>query len=104
MTTQTEKIRKLRALGRSSNSHEAALALEMARKLEAKAATAKGAARAIAALFEERGLSVHMRRHNAQETLNWRRTFDVEISYRVSKAKVFLPRHTLKIEITEFET
>jgi hypothetical protein len=103
VTTRTEKIRKLRALGRSPNPHEAASALEMARKLEARAITAKGAALAIASLFEARGLTVRVRRHNAP----WagqgeRRAFNVEISYRVSKAKVFRPRRDLKIDIVEF--
>jgi hypothetical protein len=47
MTTRTEKIRKLRALARSPNKHEAALALEKAQQLERT--TAKAIAIAIGA-------------------------------------------------------
>ena len=40
MSTQREKIRKLRALARSPNKHEAALASQKALELEAKTVTA----------------------------------------------------------------
>jgi len=41
MTSRRDKIRKLRALARSPNKHEAALALEKAQAFEAKMLTAK---------------------------------------------------------------
>src|SRR6516225_6049432 len=56
ITTRAEKIRKLRALGRSPNEHEAARALQKARELESRMPTAKGIALAIVALLETRGL------------------------------------------------
>jgi hypothetical protein len=62
MTTRTEKIRKLRALARSPNKHEAALALEKAQQLERT--TAKAIAIAIGELLKERGLTVRVRRRD----------------------------------------
>jgi hypothetical protein len=64
MTTQTEKVRKLRALARSPNKHEAALALAKAQALESK--TAKAIAYAIEQLLKERELTVRVRRHSGE--------------------------------------
>ena len=99
MTTRAEKIRKLRALGRSPNKHEAAAALQKARELEPK--TAKGVAQDIASLLVERGLKVRVRRHGLRPSGG--RAFDVEIDYRTSRARVFRPRHYLGITIIEYE-
>jgi Protein of unknown function (DUF2786) len=61
-TTRREKIRKLRALARSPNKHEAALALEKAEQLEAKTIGARDIALAIGSVLEQRGLAVRVRR------------------------------------------
>jgi hypothetical protein len=57
MSTQYEKIRKLKALGWSPNKHEAAAALAKAKALEDRAArfNAKAIAYAIGQLLEARG-------------------------------------------------
>jgi hypothetical protein len=101
MTTRTEKVRKLRALGRSPNKHEAALALQKARELEPK--TAKGIAQDIASLLKEQGLKVRVRRYSPQSRGARPPSFDVEIDYRTSQAKVFRPRHQLEITIIEYD-
>lgn len=104
MTTQTEKIRKLRALGRSPNPHEAAAALQKARELESRTPTAKGVALAIVALFEGRGLKARARRYKSDGYPSGRGpAFDVEIDYRISQAKTFRPRYQLKISIVEYD-
>jgi len=105
MTTRAEKIRKLRALGRSPNPHEAASALQKARELESKTPTAKGVALALVALLEERGFTARARRYKPNGYPSGRGpSFDVEIDYRSSQAKVFRPRHQLQISIVEYET
>jgi hypothetical protein len=68
MTSQTEKVRKLRALARSPNRHEAALALAKAQALEPS--TAKAIAHAIARLLEARGLMVRVRRRSGDGGLD----------------------------------
>jgi hypothetical protein len=96
----TEKVRKLSALARSSNQHEATLALEKALELERK--TAKGIALAIATLLKERGLVVQARRHGG-DVVRRRDAIDAEVSYRTSRARR-APQHPyIKIEITEYE-
>jgi hypothetical protein len=102
MTTRTEKVRKLRALGRSPNKHEAALALQKARELEPK--TAKGIAMDIASLLKEQGLKVRVSRYNPSRYRSREGpAFDVEIDYRTSQARIFRPRHQLEITIVEYE-
>jgi hypothetical protein len=104
MTTRAEKIRKLRALGRSPNKHEAALALQKARELESRTPTAKGIALAIVALLEGRGFKARARRYKPDGLPPGSGpAFDVEIDYRTSQAKVFRPRHQLKISIVEYD-
>jgi len=101
MTTRSEKVRKLRALGRSPNKHEAALALQKARELEPE--TAKGVALGIASLLKEQGLKVRISRHGQRPSRGPRpSSFDAEIDYRTSQAKVFRPRHYLEITIVEY--
>jgi hypothetical protein len=101
-TTRAERIRLLRALGRSPNAHEAGLALQKARELEAKTPTPKGVALAIAALLKERGLTVQVRRYKPDGS-SAQKPFDIEIDYRSSQAKVFVPRYQLKITIVGYE-
>ena len=85
MTTQTEKVRKLRALARSPNRHEAALALAKAQALEPR--TAKAIAHAIAQLLAARGMQVRVRRRDVQ--------------YYCSRSRHSY--HQLEILITEYE-
>jgi Protein of unknown function (DUF2786) len=98
-TTRSEKIRKLRALARSPNRHEAALALEMAEKLESKYLTARGVALAIEPLFSKRGLKVRVRRYRTSEP--YRNPVDVEVRYRRSRASYRPPG--VEIMVTEYE-
>ena len=58
MTTRTEKLRRLHALARSPNKHEAALALAKAQAMES--GTAKAITQAIAKLLEARGMQVRV--------------------------------------------
>jgi Protein of unknown function (DUF2786) len=62
LSTQREKLRKLRALARSPNKHEAALALKKAQELESKIFGAKEIAHSIAQLFKARGMTVWVHR------------------------------------------
>ena len=100
MTTRTEKVRKLRALARSPNKHEAALALQKARELKPK--TAKGVAQDIASLLKALGLKVRVSRHDRGYRQPGGPSFDVEIDYRTSRAMTFRPRHYLEISIVEY--
>ena len=101
MTTQTEKVRKLRALARSPNRHEAALALALAlalaKALEPK--TAKAIAHAIAQLLETRGLIVCVRRRSGA----WRprSKADADLQYYCSHSRHSY--HQLEILITKYE-
>jgi hypothetical protein len=81
MTSQYEKIRKLRALGRSPNKHEAAAALAKAKELEDKAAkfNAKDVAYAIGQLLEARGMRVQVRRRKTAEDLWSKPKFEAEV-------------------------
>jgi hypothetical protein len=101
MTTQREKLRKLRALARSPNKHEAALALAKAEELEGKIRDtgAKGIARAIAQLLETRGLVVRVRRRQWQERQS-RSKVDADVRYGYSQARY--PWHRIEILITEY--
>jgi hypothetical protein len=109
MSTRVEKLRKLRALGRSPNPHEAARAWEKVRELEAGLPTAEGLAQDMVALLEARGLKVRVWRNmpdTKRDSIGLERDgigFDVDIAYRVSTAKeVYRPRHTLMISILEY--
>ena len=95
MTTQSEKVRKLHALARSPNRHEAALAL--AKALEPK--TAKAIAHAIAQLLETRGLIVCVRRRSGA----WRprSKADADVQYYCSHSRNSY--HQLEILITKYE-
>ena len=102
MTSRRDKIRKLRALARSPNKHEAALALEKAQAFEAKMLTAKELAREIGQLLEERGKVVRVRRHPAQGLLRGSKV-DAEVRYRVSRSRLHMGP-ALRIEITEYDS
>src|SRR6476469_3951069 len=100
MTSQYEKIRKLRALGRSPNKHEAAAALAKAKALEDKAAkfNAKVIAYAIGQLLEARGIRVQVRRRESANDLWLRSKFEAEVRYFRSQGRA--SNHRLTILIT----
>ena len=106
MSTQYEKIRKLRALGRSPNKHEAAAALAKAKALEDKAArfNAKAIAYAIGQLLKARGMRVQVRRRKTAEDLWLRPKFEAEVRYFRSQARPSVGRvGRLTILVTEYE-
>ena len=88
MTTQTEKVRKLRAVARSPNSHEAALALAKAQALESRTAKAIG-----------RGLTVRVRRRGWDGR---RSRADATVQYYCSRSRH--SEHQFEILITEYES
>ena len=98
MTTQTEKVRKLRALGRSPNKHEAAAALAKAQALESK--TAKAIAHDVAQLLKTRGLTVRVRRRSAEY---WEPTPRPDVTVQYLQPKVDTKSHQFEILITEYE-
>src|SRR6266511_2255718 len=102
MSRRAEKVRKLLRLGRdkAATENEAAVALAMAQKLEAK--TAKAVAHAIAQLLEARGLVARVRRRRSGEDYSpWPiPKVDAEVSYWCSRGTRY---HQFKIEITEYE-
>jgi len=99
MTTRTELVRKLRAMGRSPFAPEAATALEMARRLELK--TAKSVAQDIAALLRGHGLRVKVRPRNSRAAPDHKR-LDVEIRYFTSRS-IFPMRWDMQITVTSNE-
>jgi uncharacterized protein DUF2786 len=102
MTTRTEKeVRKLLRLSRdrAATKNEAAVALAMAQKLEAK--TAKAIAHDIAQLLEARGLIVRVRRRRSGENYHRPRPkVDTEVRYWCSQSHSY---HQFEILITEYE-
>jgi hypothetical protein len=98
MSTRAGRIRKLRALGRSPNRHEAVAALAKAQALESQT-VAKEVARAIARLLEERGLTVLVRRHKSERPDP---QVDALVSYFVSRHRPMEGSPQLVIEITEY--
>ena len=100
MTTAKESLRKLRALARSPNAHEAALALAKAQELEAKIVGAKEIAHAVAQLLKARGMTVRVRRRHgkARATSN----VDAELEYFYSQSR-YPPWHRIEIAIIEDE-
>jgi hypothetical protein len=99
MTTRKEKIRKLRALARSPNKHEATLALAKAQGLEAE--TAKAIARAIAQLLQARGLVVRVkRREGLRDRGDWAKKVDADVRYFCSRDRHKQP---FRFEITVVE-
>lgn len=98
-TTQTEKVRKLRALARSSNKHEAALALERAQALEPT--TAKAIAHDIAQRLAVRGLIVHVQRRGARGPQR-RSKVDASVRFYCSRARRSWFAGQFDIEITEY--
>jgi hypothetical protein len=105
MTSRRDKIRKLRALARSPNKHEATLALEKARAFEATMLTAKALAHAIEQLLKERGMVVRVKPHRTKDEFLWESGVDAEVRYRVSRRnRLYLgPLPSLCIEITEYD-
>ena len=95
MTTQSEKIRKLRALAKSPNRHETAAALAKAKALENR--TAKAIAQAIGQLLETYGLTVRVRRRHGRK----RSEADADVEYFCSRAR--RSDHQLEILITEYQ-
>jgi hypothetical protein len=105
MTSRRDKIRKLHALARSPNKHEAALALAKAQAFEATMITAKALAQAVGRLLEARGMVVRVRPHRAEELrreLLWKSKTDAEVRYRVSRSRLYTGA-ALCIEITEYD-
>ena len=99
MSTRTEKVRKLRALARSPNRHEAALALAKAQELEGR--TAKAIAQAIAQLLKARGMQVLVRRRVSRE--RWPNTkADAAVRYFSSRGRWLAP-HRIQIDVIEYE-
>jgi Protein of unknown function (DUF2786) len=99
MSTRAARIRKLRALARSPNRHEAALAKAKAQELDSRTA-AKEVARAIARLLEERGLTVHMKRRAGSQRA--RPKVDAVVNYFVSRHRPDEGSPQLNIEIVEY--
>jgi hypothetical protein len=99
-TTRKEKIRKLRALARSPNKHEAAVALEKARVLEATFGTGKIIAHDIAPLLEARGLRVRVERYRAAEVLK-PKGVDVLIRYRQRRSNSSHAGPVYEIDVAE---
>jgi hypothetical protein len=102
MTTRREKIRKLRALGRSPYRHEAEAALAKAQALESSMMTARGTAQDIAQLLQGRGMAVRVKPHRAGERWSGSKV-DVDVRYCVSRARKWQPPHQIMIEITEYD-
>jgi hypothetical protein len=103
MTTKREKIRKLRALAKSPNKHEAALALAKAEALEARMrpTTAKAIAHAVAQLLEARGMKVRVKPRVRADESALRPKVDADVRYFVSRDR--RSKHQIKIEIIEYE-
>jgi hypothetical protein len=104
-TTQREKIRKLRALGRSPNKHEAALALAKAQELESKTPNAKAIAHAIAQLLEASGVRVCVRRRSNAEGPWSRSKVDAHVRYHYRRRhnRQFSTTHQIEVEVTVYE-
>lgn len=100
MTTQREKIRKLRALARSPNHHEAASAKAKAEELERRQVTAKTLAHAIAQLLDRRGMKVRVNRRRRADDDFPQSKVDADIRYFNSSCRGW--PHEFKIEITEY--
>ena len=96
----TVKVRKLKAMAATCdyNPHEARIAQAKLDALEPK--TAKGVARAIATLLEQRGLTVQTVSHGSKAAL--RRDVEVRVIYRVRR-KMDFSRAILNVEVTEYE-
>jgi hypothetical protein len=105
MTSRRDKIRKLRALARSPNKHEAALALEKAQAFEATMLTAKALAHAVGQLLEARGMVVRVKPHRTKDEFLWTLGVDAEARYRVSRhSRLYLgPSPSLCVEIIEYD-
>jgi hypothetical protein len=107
MTTQREKIQKLRALARSPNQHEAALARAKAEELESRHVTAKTLAHAIAQLLEGRGMVVRVKHRYAREVNrhqdlpSHKTKIDADIRYFKSQSRAL--HHEIGIEVIEYE-
>jgi hypothetical protein len=102
MSRRSGKVRKLLRLSKdkAATENEAAVALAMAQKLEAK--TAKEVAHAIARLLEARGLIARVRRRRSSEDYSpWPiPKVDAEVRYWCSQGHSY---HQFRIEITEYE-
>jgi uncharacterized C2H2 Zn-finger protein len=99
MTTQSEKVRKLRALARDKGAfaNEAAVALAKAQALESR--TAKVIARAIAQLLKTRGLTVRVRRRSGE---HWQPTPRVDATVQYHSSRSRHSNHQFEILITEY--
>jgi hypothetical protein len=102
LTTRKEKIRRLRALAQSAtNKHEAAVALEKARVLEATIGTGKIIAHDLAPLLEARGLRVRVERYRAAEVLK-PGGVDVLIRYRQRRSNSSHAGPVYEIDVAEW--
>jgi hypothetical protein len=102
MTTQREKVRKLRALARSPNSHKAALAKARAEELERKiqGSGAKALAHEVARLLKAQGVAVRVRLRRGESERPGPRV-DADVCYFYSRSRYAL--HRIEILITEYE-
>ena len=104
-TTRKEKIRKLYALAKSPNKHEAALALEKAQALESKSGTGKIIAHTIAQLLEARGLKVSVQRYRSESLRSpkLQKGTDVVVRYRDRRSSSWHIGPPYEIDISEWE-
>jgi hypothetical protein len=101
-TTRKEQIKKLRALARSPNQHEAAQALEKAQAMEAKLGTGKIIAHAIAELLAARGLKACVQRHRSSEQ-PMPKGIDVVVRYRNRRSSFSHAGPLYEIEVSQWE-
>jgi hypothetical protein len=102
-TTRKEQIKKLRALARSPNQHEAAQALEKAQAMEAKLGTGKIIAHTIAELLAARGLRVCVLRHRSEHEQPMPQGIDVVVRYRDRRSSFSHAGPLYEIEVSQWE-